>query len=67
MKIETVEARLNAISNCIAMFDEVKQSVFIAEDVTDDDNKAHDWLYRELAMLESKYSELLRLKKLTEK
>lgn len=65
MTIETVEARLNAITNCIAVFDEVKQSICL--DATPADDKAHDWLYKELAILESRYSEILSLKQLIAK
>lgn len=60
MHRKTIDARINAINNCMAVFDEVKQGLIFAGDSTLADSRAHGWLYKKLCILEQKYQKMLR-------
>ena len=59
MTEETIEARINAISNACAVLQEVRNGLDYEETTYKDDIKAHDWLEKYLLKMERKYKKKL--------
>lgn len=55
MTEETINARINAISNALTVLEEIKGGLDYEEITYKDDIKAHKWLEKYLKKLEKKY------------